>query len=119
MAFAGGLGARVFLGQVLVEGARKDGTALHETVVRLFSESNTRFLCEVRPEQTEAFEAALAGVPCALVGEVVETGRLEIVGLPSSPTGGAPEAVDEATAPLVVNVDLATMKEAWQKPLRW
>jgi phosphoribosylformylglycinamidine synthase II len=119
MAFAGGLGARVFLGQVPVEGMRKDSDALNETAVRLFSESNTRFLCEVRPDQTEAFEAALAGVPCALVGEVVETGRLEIVGLPASPTGGAPEAIDEATAPLVVNVDLATMKETWQAPLRW
>ena len=119
MAFAGGLGARVFLGQVPGEGARKNADASPETVVRLFSESNTRFLCEVRPELTEAFESALAGIPCALVGEVVDTGRLEIVGLPSSPTGGAPEAIDEATAPLVVNVDLATMKEAWQAPLRW
>lgn len=119
MAFAGGLGARVFLGQVPVEGTANDADIIYETASRLFSESNTRFLCEVRPEQTQAFEAALAGIPCALVGEVVDTGRLEIIGLPTSPTGGNPEAIDEATAPLVVNVDLETMKETWQKPLRW
>ena len=71
-------------------------------------------------DQTEAFEAALTGIPYALVGEVVETGRLEIVGLPSSPTGSAaPEAIDEATAQLVINIDLETMKRWSQKPLRW
>ena len=68
----------------------------------LFSESNTRFLCEVRPENAAAFEAALAGIPHARIGEVTDNGKLEICG----------------ETPLV-QADLKTLKEAWQKPLRW
>ena len=95
MAFAGGLGARLTLGDVPREGDLAD-------VVLLFTESNTRFLCEVRPERAAEFEAALAGVPHARVGEVVAGGKLEILG---------------ATA--TIAAELATLKEAWQKPLRW
>jgi phosphoribosylformylglycinamidine synthase len=138
MAFAGALGARIFLGQVphaidldeaaaerlqqlapLVPGEELHGLASvsHAAAILLFSESNTRFLCEVLPEAREAFEQALAGVPHALVGEVVDTGRLEIVGIP------APVDVDhdkfEIRAPLVVSAELAVLQEAWQKPLRW
>ncbi|MGO8690870.1 MAG: phosphoribosylformylglycinamidine synthase subunit PurL [Thermoguttaceae bacterium] len=95
MAFAGGLGARLTLGDVPREGDLAD-------VVLLFAESNTRFLCEVRPERAAEFEAALAGIPHARVGEVVAGGKLEILG---------------ATA--TIAAELATLKEAWQKPLRW
>jgi len=86
--------------------------------VLLFSESNTRFLCEVTPERATAFEQALADVPHALVGEVVGTGRLEIVGIPA-PVEIEPGSPHEIRAPLVVSAELAALKEAWQKPLRW
>ena len=46
--------------------------------ILLFSESNTRFLCEVPPEKAVAFEAALVGVPHAKIGEVVAADRLII-----------------------------------------
>jgi phosphoribosylformylglycinamidine synthase len=95
MAFAGGLGARLTLGDVPRESDLAD-------VVLLFAESNTRFLCEVRPGRAADFEAALAGVPHARVGEVLPSGKLEILG---------------ATA--TIAADLSTLKEAWQKPLRW
>jgi phosphoribosylformylglycinamidine synthase len=95
MAFAGGLGARLALKDVPRE------TQMPE-VVLLFAESNTRFLCEVRPDRANEFEAALAGVPHARIGEVLDSGRLEILG---------------ATA--TIAAQLATLKEAWQKPLRW
>jgi len=98
MAFAGGLGARIDLDKVPCDGEAA------QAAVRLFSESNTRFLCEVRPEKAAAFEAALAEVPSARIGEVADTGRLEIT------AGDA--------APLVA-ADVAVMKEAWQRPLRW
>jgi phosphoribosylformylglycinamidine synthase len=139
MAFAGNLGARVFLGQVphglklddeargrlaeLVEAA--DGEEVYPlaavpqaTAVLLFSESNTRFLCEVTPENAAAFEQALSDVPHALVGEVVDTGRLEIVGIPA-PVEIEPGSPHEIRAPLVVSAELAALKEAWQQPLRW
>ena len=70
MAFAGGLGAQVALDRVPSE---VDATSV---AVRLFSESNTRFLCEVRPEQVATFEAALGEVPCARIGEVLDVNRL-------------------------------------------
>ncbi len=99
MAFAGGLGAHVSLEQMPL-GADCSGLP---TTARLFSESNTRFLCEVPPERADAFEALLDGVPHARIGEVTDSGRLEIL------AGGA----------LVLAANIATMKEAWQKPLRW
>ncbi len=68
----------------------------------LFSESNTRFLCEVRPENAAAFESALGAIPHAQIGEVNGSGKLEII----------------AETPLV-QADLHALKEAWQKPLRW
>jgi phosphoribosylformylglycinamidine synthase subunit PurSL len=96
MAFAGGVGAKIALENVPCEGD-------FDAVTRLFSESNTRFLCEVRPENAEAFEAALAGVTCARIGEVTNTTRLQVT-------------ADGTTA---IDAEVAALKEAWQNPLRW
>jgi phosphoribosylformylglycinamidine synthase len=140
MAFAGRLGLRVFLGQApcridVDERSAAEVKALEETMPAaeihpmatypaataslLFAESNTRFLCEVRPEHTDAFEAALADVPHALVGEVVDTGKLEIIGVPQPIPGDENDAPTEIGAPLVIEAELETLREAWQKPLRW
>ncbi len=97
MAFAGDLGAKIMLEKAPCDCDPADA-------VLLFSESNTRFLCEVHPDNAAAFEAALADVPHARLGEVVETDKLEILGADDSP---------------VIAADLATLKETWQKPLRW
>jgi len=140
MAFAGRLGARVFLAQaphaigVDEQSAaaleRMAETALGEdvhplatypaaTAALLFSESHTRFLCEVRHDDAEAFEAALADVPHALVGEVTATNRLEIVGIPRAIADDRDDVATEFAAPLVVDADLDTLRDAWQKPLHW
>jgi phosphoribosylformylglycinamidine synthase len=95
MAFAGGLGAKISL-------AKMPGDDSMSRVSLLFSESNTRFLCEVRRENASAFETALSGIPHARIGDVTASGELEIIG----------------ETPLV-QADLKTLKEAWQKPLRW
>jgi phosphoribosylformylglycinamidine synthase len=140
MAFAGGYGARVFLGQVPNDvqpdeqskaeadelAGKMRGEEIHPlatypaaTVVLLFSESNTRFLCEVEPEKVDAFEAAMKGVPSALVGEVTDTDKLQIIGVPCPiPEEGSPAPV-EIGAPIVIEADLKTLKDAWQKPLSW
>jgi phosphoribosylformylglycinamidine synthase len=126
MAFAGGLGVKISLADVpclpspIGRGAGGEGNNLPSPIGRgargegssespvlspaalLFSESNTRFLCEVRPENVAAFESVLAGIPHARIGEVTDNARLEIRG----------------ETPLV-QADLKTLKEAWQKPLRW
>ncbi len=100
MAFAGGLGARLELDNLDPLRELKVG----HTAVLLFSESNTRFLCEVREEHADAFWAKMCDIPRAFVGEVVDSGKLEIF---------------RANGVAVVQADLPTLKEAWQKPLQW
>jgi len=97
MAFAGGLGARINLDKVPSSSDASDAAVL------LFSESNTRFLCEVRPQNAAAFETALTAIPHARLGEVTDNAKLEIL-------------ADNATS---TSADLSALKEAWQKPLRW
>jgi len=97
MAFAGGCGATISLAKVP---CCDDAT---ETAVLLFSESNTRFLCEVRPEDADAFEAMLIEVPCVAIGEVVDGRMLRID--------------DDST--VVIEADIDELKEAWRKPLAW
>jgi len=111
MAFAGGLGAQISLVEVPKAPDAKNAPA----AVLLFSESNTRFLVEVSPEKAEAFEATLADVAHAQIGEVLDTGKLEIFGPPTT----IPDETDATGVPLVIEADLKTLKEAWQKPLRW
>lgn len=97
MAFAGGRGARISLG-------RSPQAGELSPAIHLFSESNTRFLCEVTRAQAEDFSAKLAGIPHAPIGEVTSDGRLEIAA-----GGDQPQ----------ISADISTLKEAWQKPLRW
>jgi phosphoribosylformylglycinamidine synthase II len=98
MAFAGGLGITLHL----------DKVPLGEKIIRndniLFSESNSRFLVEVAPEDRERFEQALKVVAFAAIGEVTKDDKLEIYGV----KGGK-----------VVSAPIAELKEAWQKPLGW
>ncbi len=97
MAFAGEVGAEVDLSALPVADAGLT------PVVRLFSESNTRFVCEVVPEQAPAFEAAMEGIVHACVGKTVVEERLRVVEL----DGGA----------AVVDVELGALKGAWQGAL--
>jgi phosphoribosylformylglycinamidine (FGAM) synthase-like enzyme len=98
MAFAGGLGATVNLKDVpLGEPADRDDFIL-------FSESNSRFLVEVAPEKKGEFEKVMHGTSFAAIGQVTDSGVLEIYGL---------------NGEMIVNTPVAELKEAWQKPLRW
>ena len=98
MAFAGGLGITLELGKV----------PLAEPIARsdriLFSESNTRFLVEVAPEDKGRFEKVMAGVEFAAIGKVTKSDNFEVYGI---------------NGERVVSVPVAELKEAWQKPLRW
>jgi phosphoribosylformylglycinamidine synthase II len=98
MAFAGGLGMVIYLGQVPL------GEAVNRDDYVLFSESNTRFLVEVAPEDRQQFEDMMAGVDFAAVGQVTSKERLEIYGL---------------NGEVVLSAFVAELKEAWQRPLRW
>ncbi len=102
MAFAGGRGATIQLDALPKP---MDNPTL-EPHMLLFSESNTRFLCEVAPDRWDAFGAAMAGVPHARIG-VVTSGNLRIL---------ASDAAD--VAPLV-DADPRELKAVWQAPLAW
>ena len=112
MAFAGGYGARIRLSEAPRDGS-VDPRAGNLDTVLLFSESASRFLAEVPPQHRAALEAILqsADVPFAHIGEVTEADRLHIA-----------RAQDLATAPSaawLIDLPLAELKEAWEKPLRW
>jgi phosphoribosylformylglycinamidine synthase len=47
-------------------------------IVKLFSESNSRFVCEVTPENAAKFETTLHGVPFARLGVVTEDKQLTV-----------------------------------------
>ncbi|MBM4448582.1 MAG: phosphoribosylformylglycinamidine synthase subunit PurL [Chloroflexi bacterium] len=98
MAFAGGLGASLNLKEVPL------GELIDRDDFILFSESNSRFIVEVSPENQEAFEKEMAGMPFALIGQVSNKPKLEIRGRKGAK---------------VASISTDELKEAWQKPLRW
>jgi phosphoribosylformylglycinamidine (FGAM) synthase-like enzyme len=98
MAFAGGFGMVLYLGKVPL------GESIARSDAILFSESNTRFLVEVAPENRQRFEQAMRGVVCTAIGQVVKKAAFQVYGIREE---------------RVVSATLAELKEAWQKPLRW
>jgi phosphoribosylformylglycinamidine synthase len=97
MAFAGGLGTTIDVRPMAVN---ESGAS---SVVKLFSESNTRFLCEVEPQHAGRFEQALVDVALAKIGEVIDGARLVIR--------------DGDTS--LIDADVFHLKEAWQATLRF
>ncbi|GAB6081687.1 phosphoribosylformylglycinamidine synthase subunit PurS [Desulfuromonas carbonis] len=95
-AFAGGFGIQAELAQLPTEGVLRSDTLL-------FSESQSRLLVTVHPEQMAAFEALFAGQVCGLIGRVIAEPELLVFG---------------CAGEIVVKAPLATLKEAWQRPLR-
>jgi phosphoribosylformylglycinamidine synthase len=98
MAFAGGLGAKVYLKAVPL------GEEIERDDFILFSESNSRFIVEVPPENKENFERVMSGTSIGNIGTVTDSMKLEIYG------EGRRKIVSES---------IFDLKEAWQKPLRW
>jgi phosphoribosylformylglycinamidine synthase len=97
MAFAGGLGLNMFLEQAPVK-------ALTGETALLFSETPSRFLVEVRERDFGKFERATEGVPRGCVGQVTETGRLEVIGRGRGK---------------ILNVAIDELKKAWKGTLAW
>ncbi|PIP67553.1 MAG: phosphoribosylformylglycinamidine synthase subunit PurL [Candidatus Omnitrophica bacterium CG22_combo_CG10-13_8_21_14_all_43_16] len=96
MAFSGGFGTEIKLKAVPCKVKRNE--------IILFSESNTRFIAEVRKEDKKIFENLMKGVSIGLLGEVSEKKGLRVYGLEGKK---------------VIDADIDKLKEAWQKPLRW
>ena len=98
MAFAGGYGMTLNLSAVITEGS------IHRNDTLLFSESNTRFVVEVRLEHQKQFETLVKDIPWGLLGKVTSEPILIINGLNNK---------------TIINENIYDLKEAWQSPLRW
>jgi phosphoribosylformylglycinamidine synthase len=94
MAFAGGLGLQLNLENV---------PGSDDPLLALFSESNSRFLCEVDADRAAEFEQMMEGVPSAQLGQVTEQQSLVIT----------------SSGETCIEQDLADLKAAWQAPLDW
>ena len=97
MAFAGGWGADISLDLIPHSLPEKQDEVL------LFSESNSRFLCEVTPENQSQFETILKNIPSALIGKVTEETQVKITHQQN----------------VLIDLNIAQLKEVWQAPLRF
>jgi phosphoribosylformylglycinamidine synthase len=109
MAFAGRLGAALDIGSIHIhsaeepEGAEVVPDGIPDDLVRLFSESNSRFIIEVAPAFVENVRKELAGLPFAEIGVVTE----------------APQLVIRHGDQSLATLDIDTLRQRWQQPLRW
>jgi len=93
MAIGGNLGVEVHLEEI--PGA--EGIASAAAV--LFSESNGRYVVEVRPENQSDFEAMMRDIPYGLIGKVTQTPKVTVFG-----------AGDAA----LLSVGLQALRQAWR-----
>jgi phosphoribosylformylglycinamidine synthase len=98
MAFAGGLGIEADL-----RGLPKSDDC-SRTDAQLFSESNSRYIVEVEQGNYDAFVKRMLNLPFGQIGKVTEEKTLII------------KAEDGKK---VIEADIDSLKEAWQKPLDW
>lgn len=98
MAFAAGLGILADL-KGLPKTADCTGPAS-----QLFSESCSRYIVEIRPENYDAFAKLMLGVPFGQLGKITKDKKL---------------VIKDNSGRTVVNPDIDDLKNAWQKPLKW
>ena len=98
MSFAGGLGIEADLRGLP---RSKDCSRID---AQLFSESNSRYIVEVEPEKYDAFAKLMLDLPFGQIGKVTEEKSLII----KAETGEA-----------VMELDIDSLKRAWQEPLNW
>ncbi|MHC5082435.1 MAG: phosphoribosylformylglycinamidine synthase subunit PurL [Planctomycetota bacterium] len=98
MAFAGGYGIQADL-----RGLPASDDCV-KTESQLFSESNSRYLIEIEPQNYDAFAKLMLNIPFGQVAEVIEDTKL---------------VINDAKQNTVVDVALDELKSAWQNPLAW
>ncbi len=103
MALAGSCGLELELESVVHE--VDTGDARLHTALLLFSESNSRLLCEVVDHERSSFEELFRNLPCSRVGTVTGDDRLIVRAGEGSPA--------------VIDIEVPKLKEAWQSTLRW
>ena len=99
MAFAGGFGMDLDLSNV----PRSNQTNADELI--LFSESNSRFIAEISPQNQKEFEHTLIGVPFNVIGQVTEGKEFIINGM--------------TTGEKIVDTTIDQLKASWQGTFNW
>ena len=95
MAFAGGFGAEIDLAKVHSEkGMRPDHI--------LFSESNSRFILEIKPENLDTVSKIFTGASFTVIGKTEAGERFRVVD----------------NSRVYADENIFELKECWQKPLR-
>ncbi len=95
-AFAGGYGMKIDLNRVETDGSLREDQVL-------FSESQSRLLLTIAPEQRQRFETLFARQSCRLIGEVLQEPVLRVEGDDNQP---------------LLELNITELKTAWQAPLR-
>ena len=95
-AFAGGLGMEISIKNVPADTKRNDFI--------LFSESNSRFIVTVHPENKDSFEKLLNGLVFSHIGYVTEDKIFVVRGINGN---------------IIISETIKTLKKAWQKTLKW
>jgi phosphoribosylformylglycinamidine synthase len=98
MAFAGGFGMYLDLRAMPRE------STIDRDDTLLYSETASRFVVTVPPQHREAFCELLDACALGEIGRVLDTPEFVVVGLSNE---------------TVIHSDIAQLKEAWQRPLRW
>jgi phosphoribosylformylglycinamidine synthase len=97
VAFAGGLGMDIDLNFVPYRGKKRNDYIL-------FSETASRFVVTVHPEDQRKFENIMAGNIISAIGFITSDGLFQVTGL-----GGK----------LIIKEKIRKFKDAWQKPLNF
>ncbi|MDZ4848591.1 MAG: phosphoribosylformylglycinamidine synthase subunit PurL [Pirellulaceae bacterium] len=96
MSFAGGLGIDIDV-QALAELMFLDAENL------LFSESNSRFVCEVKASDADSFERLMKDLPCVKIGSV----------------SGKDNVLIRTGSTTLVDLSWQSLKTTWRSPLDW
>ncbi|MDI6826437.1 MAG: phosphoribosylformylglycinamidine synthase subunit PurL [Candidatus Aenigmarchaeota archaeon] len=96
MAFAGELGMRIYLEKVPTSGLERNDKIL-------FSESNSRFLVEIKRGKEKEFEKIMKGNVFAKIGEVTGDKKLVVVGLNGK----------------IVEENVLELKKVWKSTFDW
>ena len=99
MAFAGGLGLELDIAELCQQ-------QFIDPITALFSESNSRFLCEVPADKAAAFEKLFQNLPISSVGHVTGGPKMKIM------------ASHQCDA-LLADVSWNDLKQTWLRPLDW
>ena len=96
MAFAGELGVSIDL-------TNMQQASFVDREVALFSESNSRLLCEIPAMLTKQFETAMQGIPFFRLGEVATHDRVVV----------------QCNEKVLIDKPWRELRETWLKPLDW